>query len=137
MLDRQYTIDELCELTGYSRRTVRYYVQEGLIDPPAGRGRGGFYNDSHLEQLRKIQLLRDRRLSLSAISALLKTKGREPVEEESFSREVWAKTEIVPGVEISVRRDMEERSGRRIAEIIRLARTILKEDIDNEYGDEQ
>ncbi|MCK4823506.1 MerR family transcriptional regulator, partial [bacterium] len=31
------------------RRTIRYYIQEGLLEPPAGRGRGGFYYDSHLQ----------------------------------------------------------------------------------------
>jgi len=47
-MNERYTIDQLCERTGFTRRTIHFYVNEGLIDPPAGRGRGGFYNDSQL-----------------------------------------------------------------------------------------
>ena len=32
MEDPKYTIQELSELTGFSLRTIRYYVQEGLIE---------------------------------------------------------------------------------------------------------
>ena len=36
----RYNIDELADLGGVSRRTVRYYVQEGLLPAPLGVGRG-------------------------------------------------------------------------------------------------
>jgi DNA-binding transcriptional MerR regulator len=36
----RYGIDELAELGGVSRRTVRYYVQEQLLPPPLGVGAG-------------------------------------------------------------------------------------------------
>jgi DNA-binding transcriptional MerR regulator len=55
MNEKLYTIKQLSELTGYSRRTIRYYIQQGLLEPPAGRGRGGFYNDSHLLKLKEIR----------------------------------------------------------------------------------
>ena len=58
MEEKTYTIDELSDMTGYSRRTIRYYVQQGLIGAPAGRGRGGFYYDSHLQKLKEIRALR-------------------------------------------------------------------------------
>ena len=43
---KKYTIEELSNLTGFSRRTIRYYIQENIIKPPSGRGRGGFYYNS-------------------------------------------------------------------------------------------
>ena len=80
MKQKQYTIQELSELTGFSRRTIRYYIQEGLLEPPAGRGRGGYYYDSHLNALSKIRRLQNQGLRLSAISTILKEAVTETLE---------------------------------------------------------
>ena len=109
METKQYTIEDLCELTGFSRRTIRYYVQEGLIDPPAGRGRGGFYFDSHLEKLLKIKSLQDRGLRLSAILPVLKQRDVLESPQEIVAREVWLRYPITDGIEIHISRDLEER----------------------------
>jgi len=50
----RYTIDDLTALTGFSRRTIRFYVEKGLVEAPAGRGKGGFYGESQLSSLRRI-----------------------------------------------------------------------------------
>ena len=123
MEEKQLTIHDLCELTGYSRRTVRYYVQEGLLDPPAGRGRGGFYFDSHLEKLLRIKALQDKGLRLAAILEVL-NKGGET--EPPATREVWIKYPIDQGIEIHISRDLEERERRKVAEIVKLAKSIIK-----------
>jgi DNA-binding transcriptional MerR regulator len=123
MEENQYTIEDLCELTGYTRRTIRYYIQEGLLDPPAGRGRGGFYFDSHLKRLNEIKSLQDKGLKLAAILEVLK-KGKEP--ELLNVREVWIKYPIDQGIEIHISRDLEEKEGKKIREIIRVARAILE-----------
>jgi DNA-binding transcriptional MerR regulator len=67
--DPRYTIDDLVELTGCSRRTIRFYVEKGLLEPPAGRGRGGFYSEDHLARLRAIVAAREEGRSLAAIQA--------------------------------------------------------------------
>ena len=126
---KTYTIEELGELTGYTRRTIRYYVQQGLIDPPAGRGRGGFYYDSHMEKLLYIKSMQERGLSLAAINNLLKTGDAESV---NFSRGVWVKYEVAPGFEINIRRDLEQQSSHKIQEIIKISRALLKEEDGNE-----
>ena len=125
MQKTQYTIQELCDSTGYSRRTVRYYVEIGLVDPPSGRGRGGFYNDSSVNKLMQIKSLQEKGMNLAAIIDYF--KGEKTVD-QSYLRDVWVKYEIVPGIEISVRRDVEEREGRKVFEIVRVARSIAKED---------
>jgi DNA-binding transcriptional MerR regulator len=71
----RYLIDELCKLTNFSRRTVRYYVQEGLVDPPAGRGRGGYYSDLHAAQLARIRALQEQGYRLDAIRGMLALRG--------------------------------------------------------------
>jgi DNA-binding transcriptional MerR regulator len=63
----KYTAAELARLVGVSVRTVRYYVREGLIDPPTGRGRGPHFTDHHLNQLRRVRLLQSTGLDLDTI----------------------------------------------------------------------
>ncbi|MBI4850077.1 MAG: MerR family transcriptional regulator [Nitrospirae bacterium] len=124
-MKENYTIQDLSDKTGFTRRTIRYYVQEGLIDPPAGRGRGGFYNDSHVSDLLRIKTFQDKGMNLSTIAGHI--KERAPVR-EIHAREVWVKFEIVPGLEISVKRDFEEKRNKKITEIIRVAKSIMGEE---------
>ncbi len=133
MDEPRYTIDELVEKTGFPRRTIRYYVQEGLIPPPAGRGRGGFYNDSHVALLRRIQELRQRGLSLSAISGLAPSATPTPPEPEPL-RQAWARYEVAPGIELHVSRDMEQHESRKLMHLLRAARSIMKEETDEGTG---
>ena len=48
---RKYSINELAQHANVSRRTVRYYVQRGLLAPPNGKGRGSYYTATHLKHL--------------------------------------------------------------------------------------
>ena len=64
-------LDELCALVNLPRRTVRYYIQEGLIDRPAGAKRGAYYTQRHLEQLMTIRTWQRAGLSLERIRELV------------------------------------------------------------------
>lgn len=63
----KYTTEQLAQLAGVPLRTVRYYVQEELIDPPLGVGRGSHFDDKHLDQLKRIKLLQASGFDLKAI----------------------------------------------------------------------
>lgn len=67
---REYTIGELAEATTLSVRTIRAYRTRGLVRPPRLRGRVGYYDSEHLTQLRLVQALLGRGLSLSVIQRL-------------------------------------------------------------------
>lgn len=131
MKSERYTIDQLVQMSGFSRRAIRYYVQERLLDPPAGRGRGGFYNDSHLFRLQKIRSLQSQGMSLTAIKRLFSSGSTTNV---SHVRETWARYQIAPGLEMCVRRDVEASSGKELNEIMRLATSIMKEETKDEQG---
>ena len=129
METKKYFIDYLSEITGYNRRTIRYYIQEGLLEPPAGRGRGGFYYDSHVKQLLKIKELQGQGIAISSIASLLREKTAEP---EMPKREVMVRYGISPGIELVVGREIEIKEQRKIAELISIAKSILKGYSENE-----
>lgn len=125
MSEDKISIDDLTTLSGYSRRTIRYYIQIGLLDPPAGRGRGGFYNDSHVNKLKQIKALNEKGMSLTAIINYFKSGS---IPEESYERDIWIKYAISDGVEFSVRKVIDEEKKKKISEIVRVAKSIIRED---------
>lgn len=102
----RYAIGELATLGGVPRRTVRYYVQEGLIPPPLGLGRGNHYTTEHLEQLLRVKSMQESGRTLDDIRALLgqgpsraSEQGRRDAEP---SRSLWRRISLTPGVELHV-----------------------------------
>lgn len=98
-----YTIGEIAELGGVSRRTVRYYVQEGLIPKPGGLGRGAHYRKEHLEALLRVKAMQERGLLLEEIRLAL-ASGKPPVlaAVSPVPRSHWSRIEVLPGLEIHV-----------------------------------
>lgn len=101
------SIGELADAAGLSRRAVRFYVQQGLLPAPAGRGRGKHYDASHLERLRQIMELQSAGHSLDAIrqiqrgveiAALPVIPRRAP--RAAFSAELWTRMKLMEGVEL-------------------------------------
>ncbi len=102
---REYGIAELADLGGVSRRTVRYYVQEGLLPAPLGVGRGRHYGPAHLEQLLRVKALQEEGRSLTEIRAILagnRNGGGEPRLPTAPPRSPWTRLELAPGVELHV-----------------------------------
>lgn len=66
-----FNIEALAEKTGTTRRTIRYYVQRGLIPKPEGGGRGHYYTNNHLERIKQIQRLSFQGAPLEVIKRLL------------------------------------------------------------------
>ena len=77
--ENSLSIGEVADKAGVSRRTVRYYVQRQLIDPPNGLGRGSAYSSKHLEQIARIVRLQREGLPLEQIQEAL-TSGVEPAQ---------------------------------------------------------
>jgi len=64
-------LDDLARLAGTSPRTVRYYVQRGLLPPPTFRGKDSAYGEDHLVRLRVIRTLQEAFLPLDAIASTI------------------------------------------------------------------
>lgn len=66
-----FTIEELAEQVNVPVRTVRYYITEGLLPGPEGRGKATTYSAEHLQRLRLIRLLSNQHRPLAEIHQLL------------------------------------------------------------------
>ena len=100
----QHTLNELCVLADLPVRTVRYYVQNGLIDRPQGETRAARYGTQQLEQLLLIKKWTAAGVSLERIRELL--QGEEaPVPARARkpgSVEVCSHLYVADGLEVVI-----------------------------------
>lgn len=100
----QHTLNELCVLADLPVRTVRYYVQNGLVDKPQGETRAARYGARQLEQALLIKKWTAAGVSLDRIRELL--QGEEaPVParvRKAGSVEVWSHLHVADGLEVVV-----------------------------------
>ncbi len=100
MEEKKYNIGQLAELSGVSRRTIRFYVQSGLLAAPAGAGRGHYYTETHLQTLQRINSLKENNLSLEQI--VVRLRGQEQGEVQLPVPTTWVRLEVMPGLELHV-----------------------------------
>ncbi|WP_219842661.1 MerR family transcriptional regulator [Desulfobulbus oralis] len=104
MTSRMLSLDELCRLTGFSKRTVRYYIQLGLVSRPIGEARAAKYSREHLGQLLRIRELSTAGVSLECIREVL--AGAEapvpPRQRQPGDVEVRSHIHIAPGIELQI-----------------------------------
>lgn len=70
-MDTTFTLDQLCVLTDLPKRTIRYYMQLGIVDRPNGETRAAHYLPKHLEQLLEIKRLTTAGVSLERTREVL------------------------------------------------------------------
>ena len=121
-----YGVEELAERAGVSRRTVRYYVQRGLLPAPLGVGRGKHYSEQHLVTLVRIRDRQAEGVSLEDIAARLQgvDVAHKPARSEPLrapSQSSWTRVVLLDGVELHL-------SGRRLsdAQLEQLATQITR-----------
>ena len=92
--DRTYTLDEIEEQTGFEKRTIVYYVQEGLLPKVGRRGPRTRYPQVFLDRLlfiKKIRELQDQgamgSMTLSEIADLFSRVPEETVADVAAGRE--------------------------------------------------
>lgn len=71
MLQLNFWISELAERTGVSTRTIRYYIEEGLLPQPEIQGKYAIFNEDYLIRLKLIKYLKDAYLPLREIKRKL------------------------------------------------------------------
>lgn len=141
------SIQDLVDLSGVSRRTIRYYVQRGLIPPPEGAGRGHYYTRGHLEQLQHVRAMQQAGHSLDEIAALIgdvsdavdgmfltlsaaapTPEARPPLPEVSLTTRIH----VADGIELLVSPPSRVPEPRRLAALAASIRQILEIDGEND-----
>lgn len=70
-MNDELTLEDLVNISGLPLRTVRFYIQEGLLPGPDSRGKNARYTEEHLERLEWIQRLKEHHRPLREIRILL------------------------------------------------------------------
>ena len=100
-----FSLEQISTLVELPRRTVRYYIQSGLVDRPEGIGKGAYYTDQHVEQLLMIRKWQLAGLSLKRIAELLKQQASGPLPptpRRAGTVEVWSHLVVTDGVEVNI-----------------------------------
>lgn len=118
-----FSIHELAAQSGVPARRIRYYIAEGLLPPPHGRGRAAHYGQEHLERLQQIQMLRSQHLGLDEIKRRL--QELEHVVGNGAAGTLWHHWELRPGVLLLARVDLGERELGRVEALVRIAQQLL------------
>ena len=126
-------IDELCALVDLPRRTVRYYIQEGLVDRPAGAKRGAYYTRRHVEQLMTVRTWQRAGLSLERIRELV-SEGAEsasplPPPRRRRPGDVTLRTHVTlsPGVELVIDPQEAGLGAEAVRAIVRRAASLVEQ----------
>lgn len=126
-----YSIDELAALAELPRRTVRYYIQQGLLDRPIGEKRTAYYTTTHLEQLLTIRKWQQAGLSLDRIREIL--SGTQdgflppPRARGAGTVEVWSHLVVSDGLEITLEPSRAGLSPEQVREFFRSVTTLYEQ----------
>jgi DNA-binding transcriptional MerR regulator len=113
---RTYTLRELARTVDLRPRTVRSYIEKGLLRGPDTLGPGASYSEDHALRLRLIRTLRERgdsleeirlrmhALGIDEIHKLLRSPGRSRTKPARGSAgEFWHRILVTPDLEFLVR----------------------------------
>lgn len=81
-----YSIKELCKRADVTSRTIRFYIEEGLLPPPEGPKSQSRYNQAHLQRLQIIRQLKNQYWPLREIKKTLENKS--PVELSKLAQQI-------------------------------------------------
>ena len=99
-----YSLADLCVLADLPARTVRYYVQIGLVDRPDGETRAAKYGAAQLGQLLLIKKWTAAGVSLERIRTMLKGEQAPvlPRSKAVGSVEVCSHLTVADGIELVI-----------------------------------
>jgi len=147
-------LTELADRAGVSIRTVRYYIQQGLLPKPEARGPGAHYKEEHLDRLLLIKRLQREHLPLAEIRRVLESSAGElpaprtardyiravlgepvaqyatasqPEDTAPATRSQWERITLAPDIELHIRRPLTRAVNKQVERLIDAARDILED----------
>lgn len=126
----RWSLAELAQESGLSRRTIRYYISRGLLSGPVVAGRGAVYGEHHLARLQRIRELQSRGAMLSEITRMLEGK---PAQDLLPAPESWERYPLDGDVVVWLRADVAPWRSRQIRKALgEFAAKIRREEIDED-----
>ena len=106
MKENRFSAEQLSAITGLSRRTIRYYVQEELVGRPVGEKNGAYYTDRHLADLLWVKEKAQAGYKLAGIRSILDARRQQQRQEgpprPPQVQEVWTHLNISPGIRLLI-----------------------------------
>ena len=102
-MDTSFTLDQLSALTDLPLRTIRYYIQLGLVDRHEGDRKHARYTQKHLDQVLQVRAMADQGMPLERVKQLMNgITTPPPLPKAAGDISVISKVFIAPGVELHV-----------------------------------
>lgn len=128
-MSKTFTLDDLCTLTDLPKRTVRYYMQMGLVDRPIGETRAAHYLAAHLDQLLKVKQLTDAGISLERIAEI--QNGEElsvpPKARKPGDIQVKSHVHVAPGIELQISPEEADMSPEQIRALVKVVMKTIQD----------
>lgn len=150
-------LPDLADRAGVSIRTVRYYIQQGLLQEPEARGPGAHYTEEHLDRLLLIKRLQKEHLPLAEIRKAIQSGAAEaaiPRSARDYVRSVlgkqhsvsevmssppmqvpdepvrsqWERITLAPDIELHLRRPLSRGVNKKVERLLDVARDLFEED---------
>ena len=100
-MDTTFNLEQLSSLTDVPLRTIRYYIQLGLVDRHQGDRKHARYSQKHLDQILQVRALADQGTPLERIKQLIHGVSSPPPPPKSAGNiSVISKVFIADGVEL-------------------------------------
>ena len=118
-----YSLEDLAKILRINPRTIRSYIQQGLLRGPDSLGRNARYSEYHLKRLRVIRTLKDdHNLPLSEIRRLVTMAGPD----EDIQIQLVPTSGLPQERSPSVKSDLDDASASSALDYIRARRALGK-----------
>ncbi len=119
-MDTTFTLDQLSALTDLPLRTIRYYIQLGLVDRHEGDRKHARYTQKHLDQVLQVRAMADQGTPLERIKQLMHGIATPPpLPKAAGDISVISKVFIAPGVEVHIEPQMAGLSPEKLRQFVR------------------
>lgn len=100
-MESTFSLEQLSALTDLPLRTIRYYIQLGLVDRHEGDRKHARYTQKHIDQVLQVRSLADQGTPLERIKQLIHGISTPPPPPKSAGDiSVISKVFVAPGVEL-------------------------------------
>ena len=127
-MDTTFTLDQLSALTDLPLRTIRYYIQLGLVDRHEGDRKHARYTQKHLDQVLQVRAMADQGMPLERIKQLINgITTPPPLPKAAGDISVISKVFIAPGVELHLEPQIAGLSPEKLRQFVRSVLTTWEE----------